>query len=247
MPMHDWTLVDAGIYHAFPHSWIEENFRVLNRLLPEDYYALPEQYAAGYGPDVLTLKRQTTEESDGAGPAGNGNGSTATLARPRPKTRFMAETAAAFYRRKQKVVAVRHVSDDSLVAVLEIRSPGNKSGIRPFRDFLAKTSQLLESRIHLLVVDPFPPTKRDPNGIHAAIWEEVEDQPFSLPPDKRLTLASYECDLSTRAYVETVAVGDPLPDMPLYLEPDVFVDVPLEATYEAAFAIQPSRWREVLE
>jgi hypothetical protein len=35
--------------------------------------------------------------------------------------------------------------------------------------------------------------------------------------------------------------------MPLYLEPDVYVSVPLEATYRTAFAAMPSRWRSVLD
>jgi hypothetical protein len=68
-----------------------------------------------------------------------------------------------------------------------------------------------------------------------------------LPPNKPLTLVAYECDLTTRAYIEPVAVGDPLPDMPLFLEPHGHVLVPLEAAYQAAFAGMPRRWREVLE
>lgn len=53
MPIHDWTKVDAGIFHAFHHGWIEELARALNRgLLPADYYALPEQHAAGFGPEI---------------------------------------------------------------------------------------------------------------------------------------------------------------------------------------------------
>jgi len=56
MPVHDWTRVDAGIFHAFHHGWITELARALNRgLLPSEYYALPEQHAAGFGTDVLTL------------------------------------------------------------------------------------------------------------------------------------------------------------------------------------------------
>ncbi len=31
MPMHDWTRVDAGIYHDFHHEWISEIKRALNR------------------------------------------------------------------------------------------------------------------------------------------------------------------------------------------------------------------------
>jgi hypothetical protein len=45
MPLHDWTLVDAGIFHAFHVSWIPEIQKVLDGgLLPEGYYALAEQH-----------------------------------------------------------------------------------------------------------------------------------------------------------------------------------------------------------
>jgi hypothetical protein len=53
--------------------------------------------------------------------------------------------------------------------------------------------------------------------------------------------------LTTRAFIEPVAVGDPLPDMPLFLDDDFYVNVPLEETYRAAFEVQPKRWRRVLE
>ena len=35
--------------------------------------------------------------------------------------------------------------------------------------------------------------------------------------------------------------------MPLFLEPNGYVLVPLEATYRRAFAVLPRRWRAVLE
>ena len=58
MPIHDWTRVGAGIFHHFHLEWIGDLSRVLNRgLLPPDYYALAEQFAGGFGPDVLTLQR----------------------------------------------------------------------------------------------------------------------------------------------------------------------------------------------
>jgi hypothetical protein len=62
VPIHDWTRVDAGIFHAFHDDWITELARALNRgLLPADYYALPEQHAAGFGPDVLTLQEEQSK------------------------------------------------------------------------------------------------------------------------------------------------------------------------------------------
>lgn len=204
--MHDWTKVEARVFHAFHHQWISEISRALNRgLLPGEFYALPEQ------------------------------------------TRFTAETDAEFYRRKKSSVVVRHVSGDRIVAILEIVSPGNKSNRHAFQAFVDKACELLEHRIHLLLVDPFPPGHRDPNGLHAAIWEEVQGTPFQLPPDQPLTVVAYECDLTTRAYIETIAVGDALPDMPLFLEPNGCVMTPLEATYCGAFDVMPARWRAILE
>jgi hypothetical protein len=44
-----------------------------------------------------------------------------------------------------------------------------------------------------------------------------------------------------------VAVGDDLPEMPLFLEPGQAVSVPLEATYQAAYAAVPRRWQRVLD
>src|SRR5712692_9855684 len=65
MPVHDWTRVDAGIFHHFHHDWITEIARALNRvLLPADYYALAEQHAAGFGPDVLTLQGDRNGDPD---------------------------------------------------------------------------------------------------------------------------------------------------------------------------------------
>lgn len=243
MPIHDWRKVEAGIFHAFHHEWISEISRKLNQsLLPADYYALPEQVAAGFGPDVLTLQNAITKDMDLiaiAKPA-----TTALLARP--ETRFKAESESEFYRRKKSSIVVRHISGDRIVAMIEIVSPGNKSSRHALNSFVDKACEFIEHRIHLLIVDLFPPGPRDRNGIHAAIWEQIQDDPFLLPEDQLLTLVAYECDHTTRALIETISVGQCLPEMPLFLEPNGCVMVPLEATYEAAFAVMPKRWQSVL-
>jgi hypothetical protein len=245
MPIHDWTRVDAGIFHAFHHGWIHEIARALNRgLLPSDYYALPEQYAAGFGPDVLTL--QGTQDNDDDVDEDSGTGTPiarlATL-----KVKPTAVTDMAFYRGKQNRIAVRHVSGDRIVAVVEVVSPGNKAARNPLRAFVQKAAQLLAQHVHLLVIDLFPPGRRDPDGIHSEIWQEIAGPEYSLPPDKPLTLAAYDASNEIRAYVTHAAVGAALPDTPLFLEPGQAITLPLEATYNAAFADVPRRWRRVLE
>lgn len=247
MPVHDWTCVEAGIFHDFHHAWIEEIKRALNGgILPGDYYALAEQYAGGLGPDVLTLESRTSEESPGVSASDGPAGGTAVLFSP-PAVQVTAETDMDFYRRKQASVVLRHVSGDRVVAVVEIVSPGNKACRAAIRSFVEKAAELLEHRIHMLVLDLHPPTRCDPQGIHGAIWEEISGQEYAAPGDKPLALAAYESALTIRAYVRHVAVGDALVDMPLFLEPGAHVAVPLQITYDQAFSALPLRWRSVLE
>src|SRR5205823_3701863 len=100
----------------------------------------------------------------------------------------------------------------------------------------------------LLLVDLHPPTGRDPDGIHGSIWAEIMDDPYRRPPDKPLTAASYAVDEgAVTAYVEPLAVGDSLPEMPLFLSGRLHVSVPLEETYQAAWQGVPQRWRGLLE
>lgn len=246
MPIHDWTRVDAGIFHAFHHEWISSLAHVLNNgLLPDEYYALPEQFTSRFGPDVLTL-----QTAAGNGDSNHGNGAeprSRAVALSEPRLQPTAETDMAFYRRKQKAVVIRHVSGDDVVAVIEIVSPGNKSGRSHLRAVVEKAAQLLENGVHLLILDLQPPRRYDPHGIHAEIWLEIDGSEYLPPADKPLTLASYDASLSIRAYVVNVAVGDKLPDMPLFLSESQVVEMPLETTYQVAFAEIPSRWRRVLE
>lgn len=246
MPVHDWTRVEAGIFHDFHHAWIEEIKRALNAdLMPQDYYALAEQFAGGFGPDVLTLQERSANGTGGAVPTGAPGGSGVLLAPP--KVRLTGVADQDHYLRKQNVVVVRHVSGDRVVAVAEVVSPGNKSTPYALRRFVEKAAELVRGGIHVLVLDLHPPGPRDPHGLHALIWEQIAGQEYFPPAGKPLTLAAYESDIATRAYVEAVAVGDTLTAMPLFLAPGAHVEVPLEATYDAAFAAVPRRWRRVLE
>jgi hypothetical protein len=250
MPIHDWTRVDAGIFHDFHHEWISTIKHALNQgVLPDDYYALAEQIAGGLGPDVLALG-----DLSGSPAQGDDDGLTSVrlsspiaLATSPPKVRFTAASEIEQYARKRSRIAIRHVSGDRVAAIVEIVSPGNKASRRPFQSFVDKAIELLEAGVHLLMIDLFPPGPRDPQGIHQAIWSELESDKFQLPPDQPLTLVSYSAGGVIRAFIEPVAVGASLPEMPLFLEPELYVQAPLEKTYLMAFEAVPRRWRRVLE
>lgn len=248
MPVHDWTRVTAGTWHDFHLAWIAEIRNVLNcGRLPSDYYARAEQIAGPLGPDVLTLHHPEPPENGTPSPSlADFSGGLAVAVAP-PRMRFLAEAEMNDYVLKRRTIIIRHASDDRIVALIELVSPGNKAARNMLRAFVEKAVEALYRGYHLLVVDLFPPGPRDPQGIHRAIWGEFTDTSFEQPAMEPLTLAAYSAGPMKRAYVEPTAVGRALIDMPLFLEPEFYVNVPLEETYQAAYKGVPRRWRTVLE
>ena len=244
MPMHDWTRVEAGIDHAFHGPWLQAIARILNNgLLPDDYYALPEQVTAGVEPDVVTLHIPS------APPAGSDR--VAALDTHPPTVQLLERGRRTARRRAVRRLAVRHVSTHRVVAVIELVSPGNKSSRRDFTAFVNKAVAVLDAGVHLLVVDPFPPTDRDPNGIHDAIWNRAARRAdrtrFVRPAGEPLTAVSYAAGEELVAAVQPFAVGQAVPSMPLFLTAERYVSVPLEQAYQAAWPDVPRVWRQVLE
>jgi hypothetical protein len=240
MPVHDWTQVDAGLFHAFHQRWISALCDALNGGgLPTDYFALPEQ-VIGPIPDVLTLKLSPRREE-----ASNGTTGVAVATAP-PHIQHVRRTESDPYVRQANRITVRH-RHGQVVAVMEIVSPGNKASRAELRAFVEKTADLIRQGIHLLVIDLFPPGPRDPQGIHKAIWDEFQEEDFACPPDKPLTLAAYSAGVVKTAYVEPVGVGDALAAMPLFLEPEIYVPAPLEATYQTTWNVFPNALKGLLQ
>jgi len=242
MPIHDWTKVDAGIFHHFHQAWINTLALALNQgRLPGNYYALAEQVTGGLGPDVLALESPTATESKYF----RGDDTGGVLLADAPlKVWHTAEFEMMKYAAKTNLIAIRHASNHRVVAVIEIVSPGNKGSVHALAAFVRKAAEFLDAGVHLLVIDLFPPSRRDPEGIHGAIWDYLESGDFALPPDRPLTLAAYMAASVKRAYVEPVAVGSSLPDMPIFLDSERYVPAPLELTYLDAWKGVPTFWRE---
>jgi hypothetical protein len=239
MPIHDWTHVRPNQFHHFHQTWTIHLAAALNAgRLPSGYFALAEQRSGGPEPDIITL-----ELTPPTGPPPSGG--IAVDLHP-PKARFMSRTEAAGYARKANRITIRH-PDGDVIAVIEIVSPGNKDSRHAIRAFARKAVAFLQAGVHLLIVDLFPPSRRDPQGIHKVIWDRLHDEPFALPPDKPLTMAAYAAGTETVAYVEPVAVSDPLPEMPVFLTADRYVPCPLEATYQTAWEQFPALLKGPLE
>ena len=239
MPIHDWTRVPAGLFHHFHQDWTVELARTLNRgRLPRGVAALVEQRAGPREADVLAIERQSRPR-----PTEPGGG---VAVRERPATRIVRRTDKEIsFGRANRIVVRHHLG--RILAVIEVVSPGNKDSRAALRDFVEKTIDFLRRDVHVLIVDLFPPTPRDPFGMHKVLWDEITEEDFTFPPGKDRILASYETGVERAAYVEPVAVGDLMPDMPLFLTNDVYVQVPLEPTYQATWEASPEDMRLAVE
>ncbi|MBI2479556.1 MAG: DUF4058 family protein [Planctomycetia bacterium] len=242
MPIHDWTRVNAGTFHHFHAAWITHLSEALNdRLLPEGFYALAAQQAIGAIPDVLALATPRAE------PLSFLSGAVAVAEAPPRVSVHIQVDEMTHYRLARRTLSIRHVSGHRVVALLEIVSPANKDRAKSVAAFVDKAYAAINQHLHLLVIDLLPPGPADPRGMHGAIWQEVGGGLYEPPSEKPLTLAAYTANGMPEAYLEPTCVGAVLIDMPLFLDEDFYVNVPLERTYQAAYRGMPEYWRNVIE
>jgi hypothetical protein len=242
MPVHDWSRVRPGKFHHFHNSWIYKLSDHLNAgLLPPGFYAAGEQIVGEIEPDVLTLQSHV-----GPNPSWRDAGGVVAVEEQPPKVSFTMAADESVYLKKQDRVVIRGVDDDRLIALIEIVSRANKSSRHELDRFLRKVASALDSGVHLLIVDLQAPAALDPQGIHGAIWDYLFGECPTAPADRPLTLVSYRAQPLT-AYVEPVAIGLPLPAMPMFLDSAWYVEVPLEETYIQTWQGLPDPWKAELD
>lgn len=240
MPLHDWTRVDAGLFHHFHHQWIDALANALNAgRLPPEYFALVEQRVHGPIPDVLTLQLESGVDLKDNGNAGH------VVATAPPRVQVVKRAVSVQYADRANRITVRH-RHGNVVTVIEVVSPGNKSSQAECDAFVKKAAAFLLHDVNLLIIDVLPPGRRDPHGMARAVWDQIEEQNFDLPPDKPLVQGAFDACPMT-AYFDAIAVGDPLPAMPLFLKPEFYVPAPLEESYLASWATFPAALKRLLE
>ena len=140
---------------------------------------------------------------------------------------------AAAYAGRASRLAIRRNLDHRVVALLELASPGNKDRPASVERFAEKLAEAVEDGVHVVLIDLLPPGPADPAGLHGAVLWELGRR-YRLPDGKRLCAAAYRAGANRRAYADPLAVGDPLPTVPLFLTPDRYVPLPLGPTYATA-------------
>jgi hypothetical protein len=231
MPLRDhFHLPLRGLctWESFHSGWANEIMRQLNKTLPPGYVARPNvKLGVDVQADVGTLEQSGQQAGE------NGGGvATAVWAPPRPTLSVSVD----FNRLDVFEVQVHREGGLEMVAAIELVSPRNKGRPTSRRYFAAKCAAYLQAGVSVIVVDVV--TGRREN-LYAALLEllglAAEDHgPGELyavacrtvPPDEPVRLENW---------VAPLALGSSLPTLPLWLEADLAVPLPLERSYETTF------------
>jgi Protein of unknown function (DUF4058) len=228
MPLRDhFHLPLRGLctWESFHSGWANEIVRQLNKTLPGGYVARPN---VDVGADVGTLSEADHKtEEEGGGVA------TAVWAPPKPTF----SVAVDFSQLDVFEVQVHREGGLEMVAAIELVSPRNKDRGTARHRFAAKCAAYLQAGISVVLVDVVTGRKE---SLYAALLEELELHQNGDGQDEQLyavTCRATPPDEPNKleAWVEPLALGSPLPTLPLWLEVDLTVPLHLEATYEATF------------
>jgi hypothetical protein len=136
-----------------------------------------------------------------------------------------------------EVRVVQSMAGPTLVAAIELISPGNKDRAEHRRVFAVKCASYLCQGVSLIIIDIV--TNRRSN-LHNELMRLMDATPdLDMPLETDLYAVAYrpvlrqerpEIDL----WMATFALGGALPLLPLRLTGDLFVPVDFEATYQEA-------------
>lgn len=233
MPLHDWNaLTDWETVHAY---WIAELGRWLKPRLPAGYRAslatVPALVVASVPvhPDVSVRRQAESSVSNlSNGPGGPTSGDSAEQAPDYEVALATLDPARAVYVTRA----------GNLVAAIELVSPGNKDRPETRRSTTDRFLGYLTHGIHLLLVDvhPCPLGFSFPDDVAAAVQSPSPPCPAPCAVSYRVGGPAVTGGLLLAAWQRPLAIGAPLPTLPLALTRDLRVTVDLEQTYTRAAA-----------
>jgi hypothetical protein len=130
-------------------------------------------------------------------------------------------------------------NDPQLKAVVELVNPRNKDRLEARRVFAVNCLSHLHGGRNVVVVDIV--TTRRAN-FHAEILRLLgPDDPATWPSPRQLDAIAYRIVPANEgrrleAWLEALAVGSPLPTVPIWLGGDICVPLDLETTYQMTCA-----------
>jgi len=206
-------------WHSFHHAWATCIAFDLNRQLPAGYFAEPN-VQFGIEIDVATYEEAGASRPAEAGWQPPGPALTAPIS-------LVTDVV--------EVAIFQEEGGYTLAGAIELASPSNKDRPASLAAFVSKCAAYVQQGIGLAMVDIV--TERSGN-LHDELLArlEVPNAPLGAP----LYATAYrplQRDSQTllEVWQHTLAIGQPLPTLPLYLRGGMCLRVPLEDVYELTF------------
>lgn len=216
-------------WEALYGGWPMMIAQQLNQVLPEEYIAQPRVRLGGVMEvDIASLQRESVgDQIDHVGDAGN-----PAMALWEPsKPNILLDTE--FPEPSEYEVNVYTQDEFRLVAAIELVSPSNKDRSENRKTFVNKCEALLKNDVSVTIVDVV--TSRMAN-LYGELLEDLDAQRTAVSSTSIYAATCRGRRMGARWRLETweheLAVGAPLPTLPLWLSEESMVPVELEATYE---------------
>lgn len=236
MPLRDHfrpPLDNETQWESFRAQWPAMIVVRLNRILPRRYVAGPRVHSgAAIEIDVAAFEKDAPDSNALSESQSNGGVATAVWAPSRPTLAVTTDlpTLDAYEVRVYDSKRGRR-----LVAAVEIVSPANKDRPEHRHAFVAKCIALLQNRVCVAIVDVV--TTRNFN-LYGEVLERIgqTDPSLASEPPSLYTAACRLREMGAawmlEGWASALALGQPLPTLPLWLADDVVVPLELEQSYE---------------
>jgi hypothetical protein len=218
-------------WESFHAAWSVEIMSALNRnVLPKGYFAEAQAHI-GHQVEIDVASFESETEATEAASA---NGGVAVQTWAPPATALVMPVV---FPDDIEVQVYEESGGPTLVAAIELVSPGNKDRAENRRAFAAKCAAHLHRGIGLVVVDVV--TNRMAN-LHDELIDLLRQaESYRFPSQATIYTTAYrprraEEDGQVEIWLETLAVDGALPTMPLALRGGPTLPVPLESTYTEA-------------
>jgi hypothetical protein len=221
-PHHHWE--------SFHSNWATRIADGIDAVLPPGFQVEEHTHAGpGFEIDVATYDVEAPPDNSGSAGPLLATRAAPAYAPPAPDSIMPAAFPYTF-----EVRVFNTAAGLTLVAVVELVSPGNKDRPAERRAFAAKCASYLAQGVSLIVVDIV--TNRHAN-LHNDMMRLMEAAPdLDFPDEVTLYAVAYRpVRRGEREEIELwrrpLALGAPLPTLPLRLTGDLFVAVDFEAAY----------------
>lgn len=219
----------AAPWESIGGAWVAAVMRALNRTLPSEGYRAFMNVHLGHMIEADVAEFESAERVEAPPMPATGSPRTALL--PEPSLTFHPNFPDEFE------VRIKTTRDEMrLVAVIEFISPGNKDREEAREKFLDKCVGYLQLGIGLILVDTI--TNRHAN-LHNELLDRLAGPRVKRMEDTPIYVSSWRPDgfeavESLDLWPYPLAVGQPIPPVPLPLKngPEIMID--LETTYMQA-------------